>query len=220
MNKVRAINEAAMHPECLWDDVLGYIVEVDNMSATKALNGITPFEKLFGSKPQVNDLHILECFSVMQKTSLGYRILDLCTGKLIERRDVVLYEDLAADPNYLQNLIDKTYCKAEIELPDHIDFVSLPVSHVHMPIVPQDESSDDGEQNLASCADEMEVDSEDEIQIDEEGIPQSDNDSSSDSSDDDSDSDFSGSEPEAMEDDVNYVTESYMDNTQDTTSAE
>ncbi|POM69565.1 Integrase catalytic core protein [Phytophthora palmivora] len=179
MNKVRAINEAAMLPECMWGDVLGYIVEVDNMSATKALNGITPFEKLFGSKPQVKDLHVCGCivlhhtskkkrsskldmladpgvFLGYAKTSLGYRILDLCTGKLIELRDVVFYEDLAADPNYLQNLIDKTYFKAEIELPDHIDFVSLLVSHVHMPVVPQDESSDDGEQNLASCADEME----------------------------------------------------------------
>ncbi|POM60091.1 Uncharacterized protein PHPALM_31091 [Phytophthora palmivora] len=173
MNKVRAANEASMLIEYLWGKVLGYIVEVDNMSATKALNGITPFEKRFGSKPQVKDLHV---FIISQeersskldmladpgvslgyaKTSLGYRILDLCTGKLIERRDVVFYGDLAADHNYLQNLTDKTYSNAEIERPDHIEFASLPVSYVHMPVVPQDESSDDGEQNLTSCADEME----------------------------------------------------------------
>ncbi|POM66919.1 Rve domain containing hypothetical protein [Phytophthora palmivora] len=148
MNKVRAINEAAMIPECLWREVLGYIVELDSVSATKALNGITSFEKLFGNKSQRKDLHVCGCigfhhipkkkrsskldmvadpgvFLGYAKTSLGYRILDLCTGKLIERRDVIFYEDLAADRNYLQNLIDKTCFKAEIELPDHIDFVSL-----------------------------------------------------------------------------------------------
>ncbi|KAE8998108.1 hypothetical protein PR001_g19418 [Phytophthora rubi] len=94
------------------------------MSATKALNGITPHEKLFGKKPVVRNLHV--CGSVVfhfipkkkrktkldmrfdpgiflgcAKRSLGYRILDLCTGNLVERRDVVFHEDMAADPKYL-----------------------------------------------------------------------------------------------------------------------
>ncbi|POM77091.1 Rve domain containing hypothetical protein [Phytophthora palmivora] len=63
MNKVRAILEAAQLPFCLWGEVLGYVVEVDNMSATKALNGITPFEKIWGTKPVVRDLHV--CGSVV-----------------------------------------------------------------------------------------------------------------------------------------------------------
>ncbi|OWY97744.1 Integrase, catalytic core protein [Phytophthora megakarya] len=111
MSKVRAINEAALLPECLWGEVIGYVVEVDNMSTTKALDGMTPYEKLFGNKPQVQDLHVCGCvvfhhipkkkrrnkldmvadpgvFLGFAKTSLGYRILDLETGKLIERRDV------------------------------------------------------------------------------------------------------------------------------------
>ncbi|KAE9295625.1 hypothetical protein PF008_g24214 [Phytophthora fragariae] len=63
MNKVRAINEAAGLPMCLWGEVLGYVVDVDNMSSTKALNGMTPYEKLHGTKPQVRDLHV--CGSVV-----------------------------------------------------------------------------------------------------------------------------------------------------------
>ncbi|KAE8887708.1 hypothetical protein PF005_g13004 [Phytophthora fragariae] len=61
MGKVRAIGEAAALPFCLWGEVLGYVIEVDNMSATKALNGITPFEKLYGQKPEVSDLHVCGC---------------------------------------------------------------------------------------------------------------------------------------------------------------
>ncbi|OWZ15495.1 Integrase, catalytic core protein [Phytophthora megakarya] len=61
MSKMLSITEAAGLPECLWGEVLGYVVEVDNMSTTKALNGMTPYEKLFGHKPQVDDLHVCGC---------------------------------------------------------------------------------------------------------------------------------------------------------------
>jgi transposase InsO family protein len=43
LNKVRAIHEAANLPMCLWGEILHYVVHI---SATKALKGTTPFEKL------------------------------------------------------------------------------------------------------------------------------------------------------------------------------
>ncbi|POM77640.1 putative transposable element [Phytophthora palmivora] len=114
MNKVRAILEAAQLPFCLWGEVLGYVVEVDNMSATKALK--------MRANPGI--------FLGYAKRSLGYRILDLLTGKLIERRDVIFHEDIAADPTYVKNLIDKTYFGKMVELPATINFVQLPISRI------------------------------------------------------------------------------------------
>ncbi|GMF22868.1 unnamed protein product [Phytophthora fragariaefolia] len=229
MSKVRAINEAAGLPYCLWGEVLGYVVEVDNMSATKALNDITPYEKLLGTKPVVRDLHV--CGSVVfhfipkqkrktkldmrsdpgiflgyAKNSLGYRILDLCTGKLIERRDVVFHEDMAADPQYVRDLINCRYFEEEIELPEHIDFVSLPVSRVHLPV--DELSQGQIDENTGDSPSSDDDDNNDRFYDTDDGMAEAfvndevDDDVSISDDDDDSDNDFSGSGAEAMEDDV------------------
>ncbi|POM62865.1 LOW QUALITY PROTEIN: Uncharacterized protein PHPALM_27926 [Phytophthora palmivora] len=129
-------------------EVLGYVIEVDNMSATKALNWITPHEKLF-KQPHVSDLHV--CGSIVfhyvpkkkrknklnmkadpgiflgyAKDSLGYRILDLGTGNLVKRRDVVFHEDLTADPKYGKDLINKRYCGKIMSSPTSIDLYPCP----------------------------------------------------------------------------------------------
>ncbi|POM71272.1 Hypothetical protein PHPALM_12177 [Phytophthora palmivora] len=44
VNKTRTAMQAVDMPTALWSEVLQYIVEIDNMSATRALNGRTPFE--------------------------------------------------------------------------------------------------------------------------------------------------------------------------------
>ncbi|KAE8902431.1 hypothetical protein PF003_g13410 [Phytophthora fragariae] len=49
---------------------------------------------------------------------------------------------MAADPKYVRDLIDKRYFGKEIDLPDRIDFVSLPVSRVHLPPEYDEESED------------------------------------------------------------------------------
>ncbi|KAE9017663.1 hypothetical protein PR001_g14334 [Phytophthora rubi] len=200
------------------------------MSATKALNGITPHEKLFGQKPVVRDLHM--CGSVVfhfipkkkrktkldmrsdpgiflgyAKRSLGYRILDVCTGNLVERRDVVFHEDMAADPKYVRDLINNRYFSTENELPAHIDFVSSPVSRVHLPL----DEFKDWDKDDDSLSSNMDNDDDDEYYdtdggmteafVDDE-VEEDGSSSSGDSSDDDSDSDFSGSNVEAMEDDA------------------
>ncbi|OWZ03552.1 polyprotein [Phytophthora megakarya] len=203
MNKVRAIQEAAGLPECLWGEVIRYVVNVDNMSATKALNGMTPYEKLHGIKPQVSDLHV--CGSVVfhhipkkkrsskldmradpglflgySTTSLGYRVLDLCTGDLVERRDVVFYEDMTADPQYVQDLIDYKYFGKEINLPAHIDFVSLPVSRVHLPLQGQIVELEESKETEIEDPETMEDDEDEFYDTDEDMAEQfSDNDSGS-----------------------------------------
>ncbi|KAE8886485.1 hypothetical protein PF003_g29613 [Phytophthora fragariae] len=124
MNKVRAICEATGLPDSLWGEVLMYVVEVDNMSPTTALSGMTPYERLTGTKPDVGNLHVCGCvaFAHVPKkkrasklspkavptlflgyahTSLGFRLLDLRSADLIERRDVSFREDITVDSAYM-----------------------------------------------------------------------------------------------------------------------
>ncbi|POM78521.1 Rve domain containing hypothetical protein [Phytophthora palmivora] len=70
MNKVLAILEMAQLPFRLWGEPLGYVLEVDNMNATKALNGIISFEKIWGMKPVVRDRHVL----VISQTKAGNKL--------------------------------------------------------------------------------------------------------------------------------------------------
>lgn len=62
VNKVRAAMHAANLPDQLWPEVLQYIVDIDNMSATRALNSRTPSEKLLGQKPDLHKIRV--CGSV------------------------------------------------------------------------------------------------------------------------------------------------------------
>ncbi|OWY98908.1 DNA binding protein [Phytophthora megakarya] len=208
MNKIRAITEAAGLPFCLWGEVLPYVVEVDNMSATRALHGMTPYEKLNGEKSNVRDLHVCGCivfhhipkkkrqskmkmcgdpaiFLGYAKKSLGYRILDLTTGNLLERRDVNFYENLPADPNYVRDLTDWGYFGEQVDLPAHIDFVSLPVSYAPLQLAEDGRSGSLDEINGNMTIDEIdgEVDSTDES-IQDESVSGS---SNEDDSDNDSD---------------------------------
>ncbi|OWZ01628.1 Gag-pol Polyprotein [Phytophthora megakarya] len=116
MNKVRAIREDTCLPESLWGEILMYVVEVD-MNSTKALKDMTPYQKITGMKPVV-------------QTSMGYRLLNLHTGELIERRDVSFREDITVDNNYLEKLLTKRYKGRQVVLPANIPFVHLPVNAV------------------------------------------------------------------------------------------
>lgn len=132
MNKVRAICEATGLPDSLWGEVLMYDAEVDNMSPTKALAGMTPYEKLTGTKPDVSNLHVCGCvafahvpkkkrasklspkakptlFLGYAQTSLGYWLLDLRTGNLIEQHDVSFREDITVDSAYVERLLARRY---------------------------------------------------------------------------------------------------------------
>ena len=94
------------------------------MSATRALKGQNPFEKLLGRKPDVGKVKV--CGSVgfvhvpkersktklsvkadpalllgFAQVSTGYRLLHLRTGGIVEARDVHFQEDITASKKYL-----------------------------------------------------------------------------------------------------------------------
>ncbi|KAE8981750.1 hypothetical protein PR003_g17828 [Phytophthora rubi] len=111
MNKVRAIREATGLSESLWGDVLMFVVEVDNMSSTKALPYMTPYQKLTGMKPDVSKPHVCGCvafahvpkkkragklspkvvltlFLGYSQSSLGYRCVPVASSKCVMFRSV------------------------------------------------------------------------------------------------------------------------------------
>jgi hypothetical protein len=116
------------------------LVYVDNRSITKALGDMTPYEKLLGAKPDVSKLRV--CGSVAfyhvpkpkQRNRLemrakpaiflgyaaeliGYRLMDLMTGSLLECRSVTWREDLTVDGDYLENLVARRYYGKVVDLP-------------------------------------------------------------------------------------------------------
>ncbi|KAE8986245.1 hypothetical protein PR003_g24753 [Phytophthora rubi] len=153
LSKVRAVREAANLLACLWGEILNYVVHIDNMSATKALKDMTPFEKLKNGKPDAKDLKV--CGSVayyhvpkekqanklditarpalflgLAESTLGYRLLDLKTGEVLQRRSVSFREDVAVGDDYVERLIVKQYYGTQIVIPTEIKFVLMPVTRV------------------------------------------------------------------------------------------
>ncbi|KAE8965239.1 hypothetical protein PR001_g28792 [Phytophthora rubi] len=148
VNKMRAAMHAANLPDQLWPEVLQYIVGIDNMSATRALNGRTPSEKLLGQKPDLHKIRV--CGSVgfihvpkeKRRTKLslksepglllgfahlspGYRFLHLRTGAIVEARDVIFRENITVSKKYLNALLHGQHSQYE-----QIPFVPLPVEYV------------------------------------------------------------------------------------------
>ncbi|KAJ8566648.1 hypothetical protein ON010_g6474 [Phytophthora cinnamomi] len=164
LNKVRAICEAANLPACLWGEILHYVVHVDNMSATKALKNTTPFEKLWNKKPNMNDLKVCGCvayyhvpkqkqvnklemrakpalFLGMAESTLGYRLLDLETGEVLQRRSVTFREDVAVGGDYVERLLAKQYYGKVTTVPSKIPYVLMPVTRVAISDCPTEEST-------------------------------------------------------------------------------
>ncbi|OWZ01134.1 Copia type Polyprotein [Phytophthora megakarya] len=146
VNKTRTAMQAADMPTQLWPEVLQYIVDIDNMSATKALNGMTSSEKLFGKKPDLTKVRV--CGSVgfvyvpkrknklspkaepalllgFAHTAPGYRLLHLRTGRIVEAKDVKFREDVTVSKKYLNALLVGQHRNY-----DYIPFVPLPVEFV------------------------------------------------------------------------------------------
>jgi hypothetical protein len=126
VNKMRAAMHAADLPNRLWPEVLQYIVDIDNMSPTRALQGKTPSEKLLGTVPNVAKIRV--CGSVgfvfvakrkeklcpkaepalllgFARLTTGYRLLHLRTGKIVEARDMKFREDITASRKYISALL-------------------------------------------------------------------------------------------------------------------
>ncbi|KAF0710735.1 hypothetical protein As57867_005464, partial [Aphanomyces stellatus] len=56
MNKVRCMLQACGMDNRYWGEALSYVVYTEYRSPTKALGGKTPFEALFGRKPNIDHL--------------------------------------------------------------------------------------------------------------------------------------------------------------------
>ncbi|KAG4055048.1 hypothetical protein PC123_g9869 [Phytophthora cactorum] len=74
VNKMRAVMHAANLPTALWSEVLQYVVDIDNMSATRALNGKTPSVKLMGSKPDVAKIRVCECVGFVHQAKHTHKL--------------------------------------------------------------------------------------------------------------------------------------------------
>ena len=56
IERVRTVLHASRLPKTLWGEALLHVVWVKNRSATRALDGKTPYEMLYGKKPHLGDL--------------------------------------------------------------------------------------------------------------------------------------------------------------------
>ncbi|KAF0687850.1 Aste57867_20462 [Aphanomyces stellatus] len=115
MNKVRRMLQACGMDNRYWGEALSYVVYTENRSPTKALGGKTPFEALFGRKPNIDHLRPFGCtaFAFIDKakrTKLdpratkyvfvgyasqhkSYRLVDCDSGQLFDCRSVKFTED-------------------------------------------------------------------------------------------------------------------------------
>lgn len=66
-------------------------------------------------------------FLGMAGSSLCYRLLDLETGIIIQRRSVRFREDMAVGANYVEKLLAKRYYDKQIIVPSDIPYVILPL---------------------------------------------------------------------------------------------
>ncbi|GMF23407.1 unnamed protein product [Phytophthora fragariaefolia] len=150
--QVRCILTTANMPDLLWGEAFGFAVEVRNISATKPLNGETPYFRRFRERPDVSKLRTWGCvvfvftpkklrknklenpgkpgiFMGFAKHSESFRVLSLLTGNVQEVRSVEFHEEWTVDRNYVDLLLANRYGKARArDLPAVIPFVRLPVT--------------------------------------------------------------------------------------------
>ncbi|KAF0693666.1 Aste57867_15393 [Aphanomyces stellatus] len=115
MNKDRCILQASGMDKVYWGEALNYVVYTENRSPTKALGGKTPFEALYGRKPNIDHLRPFGCpaFAFIDKAKRAkldpraikcvfvgyasqhksYRLIDCDSGQLIQCRSVKFTED-------------------------------------------------------------------------------------------------------------------------------
>ncbi|OWY98279.1 polyprotein [Phytophthora megakarya] len=115
-------------PNLLWREAFNFAVEVRNISATKALDGETPYFERFGECPDVIKLRVWGClvfvftpkklrknklenpgkaglFMGFAKHSESFRVLSLVTGNVQEVRAVDFHEEWTVDRSYVVRLL-------------------------------------------------------------------------------------------------------------------
>ncbi|KAE8986047.1 hypothetical protein PR002_g22463 [Phytophthora rubi] len=122
--QVRCILTTANMPDLLWGEAFGFAVEVRNISATKPLNGETPYFRRYGERPDVFKLRTWGCvvfvftpkklrtyelenpgkpglFVGFAKHSESFRVLNLLTGNIQKVRSVEFHEEWSVDRRYV-----------------------------------------------------------------------------------------------------------------------
>ncbi|OWY92699.1 Integrase, catalytic core protein [Phytophthora megakarya] len=102
-------------PTNLWGEAFKFVIVAHNFSPSKAIQGRTPYELFEGRKPNVSGLRVWGCaviyfvpkvkrigkhdptarealFLGYPESSIGYRVLDLVFGRIVESRDVTFRE--------------------------------------------------------------------------------------------------------------------------------
>ena len=115
MDNVRAMLHHGKLPLCLWAEAVSTAVYLRNRSPTSSFKGVTPYERWYGLKPDVEHLRIFGC-SVMvhipgekrrkldkksfkgifvgyPENSKGYKIYDPEKRSMLRSRDVMFYEN-------------------------------------------------------------------------------------------------------------------------------
>jgi len=109
-NVVRAMLHDSGLPKFLWAEAFNAATYVHNRTPTKALGGRTPFEVLYGTKPELSHLRAFGapckerlrklddqatmCFFVGYKyEGGGYRVWDPKRRVVVESRDILFFED-------------------------------------------------------------------------------------------------------------------------------
>ncbi|KAF0688140.1 Aste57867_20220 [Aphanomyces stellatus] len=109
MNKVRCMLQACGMDNRYWGEALSYVVYTENRSPTKALGGKTPFEALFGRKPNIDHLRPFGCtaFAFIDRqgeaNKVGPPSDQVCFCQLFDCRSVKFTEDfIPADEKKVQ----------------------------------------------------------------------------------------------------------------------
>ncbi|OWZ16966.1 polyprotein [Phytophthora megakarya] len=137
MARVRTLLSTANMPNKLWSEAFKFAIEVNNVSATSALDGDTPYCRRYGERSDVSSTHNkLEntgkpgLFMGFAKHSDSYRVLNLLNGHIDEVRSVEFEEDGAVEQSYVNRLLINRYGKGRSSLlPTVIPYIRLPVVH-------------------------------------------------------------------------------------------
>lgn len=120
VESAKSMLHAKKLPLYLWAEATNTAVHVKNRTASDTLNGATPYERWFGTKPSVKHLRIFgsECYVHVTKDQRGkfqensirclmvgycqdskaYRVYDPVGRRCLIRRDVVFHETVQSNP--------------------------------------------------------------------------------------------------------------------------